>query len=90
MARLHIDPEELRVTARRAALLAEEIDWQVRRMENARQTLQASWQGGGRFQFEAGMDHCLHTLRRLSREIVELSVRLQREAMRWEQIGLRF
>ena len=89
MPLLHIEPEQMRVTARRLARMAEEIDWQVQRLENTRQTLQTSWQGNGRWLFQTEMDHRLHTLRRLSREVGELSARLQGEANTWEEIGIR-
>ena len=90
MPLLHIEPEELRATSRRLARMAEEIDWQIQRLENAREALQSTWQGNGRWQFQSEMDHRLHTLRQLSREFAEMSVRLQREANRWEEIGIRF
>jgi uncharacterized protein YukE len=90
MPLLHIEVEQLQITAQSLRLASEQIDWQIQRMENTRQSLQASWQADGRLHFEDDMNHHLHNLRRLSQEIAELSVRLQREALKWEQIGYRF
>lgn len=87
---LHISPEQLRATAWQLSRLAEEIDWQVRQMDVTRQELQSNWQGDGRWQFQTEMDHRLHSLRRFSHEVMEMSIRLQREAMKWESIGSRF
>ena len=87
MSLLHIEPENLRATSRRLSQMAEEIDWQIQRLENTKRILQTAWQGSSRLQFEAEIDRRLHTLRRLSHEVSELSVRLQREAVKWEEIG---
>jgi len=90
MPLLHIETDSLRETARWSMLMAEEIDWQVQRMENTHQFLQSSWQGDGRFQFESEMNNRLYTLQRLSRELSTLALRLQREASQWEEIGCQF
>lgn len=90
MPLLHIEPEELRITARRLTQMADEIDWQVQRMENARQILQTTWKGNGRLQFQEEMDHRLHTLHRLSYEISGMSLRLQSEANKWEEVSCWF
>lgn len=90
MALLHIEPEALRATARRLTLMAEEMDWQIQRLENVRQILQSSWQGDGRLHFDTEMNARLYALRQQSREIVSLALRLQREATCWEEIGIRF
>ena len=64
--------------------------WQAQRLDHARQSLQANWQGNSQAQFQAEMDASLRALRRLAYELTELSRRLEREAARWEIIGSQF
>lgn len=87
---LHIDPEELRMTAYKLSQMAEEIEWQMRRLETADEMLQTAWQGNSRWQFQTELNERLYRLRLLVHEIMDLSVRLHREAAKWEAIDYGF